>query len=640
MAMKSPREPAFARSPRALSLLHAAPPAGQPAKPAARASEQPSTAPEPHDQITASPAARSAPAVSFRRAPHEAKAIEHRGWADARAEILSTLAAGPGLVSLLAPSGSGKSLLLAEIADRLTEAGGAVVTCRAGEPVPPRQPGTVLILDDAGAMAPESLAALLEEGELSCVLAGPPELAERLRELPATSVIVPLPPLADAEVGPFLRALIARARLPRATVTDAALTALVARSGGVPRALQELASTAFWHAARDGAAQVTERDVEAASSIRYGTQPAPSVAAPAPSPSDALADPMSAIEPIAAPPPSAAVTGPLPRPPAPSAGLQMQPTPMKLQRVGAARPWLTVAAGALGLAAAAALAFVVLPPLEHVGLPGGSERPRIAAPLVQPPAAPGHPVDAPRQAISGAAAVPLQPTVLGAPSSIEQTRAAAGDAMAPPPAVPASSPAATIIVAGPGTLPLERPGEARQLPAVAASIELPGLEPTPVAALRPAYGQVVVAREADPEPQAPDAPAQAAEPGLWEPALTVPGIKAAAALPSIALAHVPGEEEAALAERVATGLRAAGLDVARPSVVPMAATRPVLRYVFAEDRASAQAVQELVAGLTGTRLPIEVGSTRPLPRPGMIEIVLGPPGSRTALVEAPVPPPR
>lgn len=575
-------------------------------------------------------AAPLAPAVSFRRAPHEAKAIEHRAWADARAEILGTLAAGPGIVALLAPPGSGKSLLLAEIADRLTEAGGSVVTCRASEPVPTRPPGTVLILDDAGAMAPESLAALIEGQELSCVLAGPPELAERLRELPAMRAIVPLPPLADAEVGPFLRALIARARLPRATVTEAALAALVARSRGVPRALQELAGTAFWHAARDGAAQVTEHDVEAASAIRHGTQPAPAEAAPAPSPNDALADPMWAIEPIAAPPPSAAATEPLPRPPAPSAEPQMQPTPMKLRRTGPVRPWLAVAAGTLGLATAAALALVVLPPLEDVGPPAGSERPRMVASLVQPPAVSGRLVDAPPATMLGPDARPSRPAAPSDAAMVRQIREVVGDATALPPAMPVSSPSAAVVVAGAGALSFERPDAARQVAAVAPSIQPP----------RPAPAAVVVALEADLEPRQPDPSAAAAAARLWQPALTVAGIQEAAALPSITLAHGQGAEAAAQAERVAAGLRAAGLGVSSPTLAAPAGARPVLRYVFAEDQASAETVQDLIAGLTGAQLPIEVGSIRPLPRPGMIEIVLGPPGNLTALSGAAVTPPR
>ena len=209
-----------------------------------------------------------------------------------RAELCTAALEGRGLMSVCGGPGVGKSLVLALLAkdlkvsdpschiharnwgphvsatgflrilaDDIAADGGGRVTGQL----------TVLLIDEAQHLSSSDLSALLRGTarygpRLSLVLAGAPELELAVNEMPvAIAAQWSLEPLAPDEVRPYVDGrLQAAGGNGREIFTDDAIGCLARHSGGVPRRLNLLCSTALFIAWREGRPNVDASIVEAA----------------------------------------------------------------------------------------------------------------------------------------------------------------------------------------------------------------------------------------------------------------------------------------------------------------------------------------------------------------------------------------
>jgi len=516
------------------------------------------------------------------------QAVAHRGWREARERVLAAARAGPSLVLVLGPAGTGKTLLLQDAARALRAEGIDVLLNLRGD-VPADAPtekaagGTrrrVVLIDEADRLNEAMLDRLAHLGECTIVLAGTADPGENCRDSSAAMTVVRLSALAPDEVGPFLAARLARAGLDPELLSGAAVARLAERSGGIPRVLNILAGAALFFARAEGAPRVEAGHVDEAAALRDGDArigaaepPAMPVSAPRQE---------AAPERIPAPPaaPAAALAGPR-RPRRHAAAL------CAAAGIAAACAWLAFGHGERARHPALAIAAAVTPdhPRQIAAAVPPVPQAEPAAPVVPTahPPTPGPP-PVPNAAIAPGSPAPLSPA---APLPL---RPSAPDAVAAVPAPPpAREPGAQL--AGP---PLPGP-------------PLPG-PPLPGPPL--------------PGPPLPGPPL----PGPPLPGPPLPGRDAlpTGAPPRVLLRYARGSAEAAgQAASLAAALREAGFAVDGPAAVQRRDDRPGARYFFAEDREAAALVLG-AAGLSGKAALGDAARLAAPPRPGTVELVVPP----------------
>jgi hypothetical protein len=210
--------------------------------------------------------------AAFRLALDLADITEHQGWRTAHDQVLAALAAGPCLVALLGPAGTGKTLLLRGLTHTLRAAGRSAALVGRGDMQFDAGEGEVTLVDEAARMDEAALDQLALPG-VAAVLADLPSLEERLDGLGVRVTVVRLAPLQPGEVGAFVADRLARAGQPAGLLTDGAVEALAAHSAGVPRVLNLLARAALFMAETEGAPQVEPQHVDQAVALREGGMP-------------------------------------------------------------------------------------------------------------------------------------------------------------------------------------------------------------------------------------------------------------------------------------------------------------------------------------------------------------------------------
>jgi type II secretory pathway predicted ATPase ExeA len=215
------------------------------------------------------------------------------GMRKLRAELYKAVLEGRSLVILSGDPGVGKSLALTLLASDLKQSG---APCRihslngiqvsatdplrsiaedAGDDSGPTGPLTVLLIDEAERLGSAELGALLQEtalrgDRLRLVLAGAPELELVVKEVLAEHPVVvatrwwidPLPP---DEISFYIAGqLHAVGGGCREIFTPGAVECLTRHSGGVPRRLNVLCSTALFLAWREGRQDIDASIVDAA----------------------------------------------------------------------------------------------------------------------------------------------------------------------------------------------------------------------------------------------------------------------------------------------------------------------------------------------------------------------------------------
>jgi type II secretory pathway predicted ATPase ExeA len=594
----------------------------------------------------------------FPASPRPDQAVAHPAWQAALAGIKGSLSK-PGLVAIIGAPGTGKTLLLHAVAERVLASGGVAALFQPAPVAGSRRPDVVLI-DDAGRLTASMLKALAQQGR-PVVVAGGPDLAVRLRGAGVPATVVTLGLLAPDDAVAFLKAQLAAAERPVDLIQPAALMQLVQRSQGVPRDLQMLAGLSVFVARLADAPQVTPAHVEQAALIQTGTEPGdddpdgeedgPALPVPA-QPQSAKSS--AAKSPAAKPP----VAKPLAAQPTLA---QMLPAELQAASANAGRGiagW-TLAALALGaLAAGAGVGWLLVPYaspwLLARGAPGPAKgtapsrvagNPQPATPRVQPgPAAPPSraavaslgalPPASPRLAVPPVAAPPVIAEAPAAPPlQAQRPSQPAPGQPAPPPAVAAS------------VLPPD-PGVPNQHPALVAAAPQPeppaAPEPLP-APPKQAPPQQSLATPvpaatppALPESQPPASPAEAA-PQLGQtpaspaslaspaspPQLVRPAAIQMLPLPPAATLHVIVLYDAGTAD---AGGRADSLveelgrqGYAVPPPEPGAVRgEPAVSYAFAEDAPAATALAHAI-GVEATQVRVAAD-----PRPGTIRVAVTP----------------
>ena len=183
--------------------------------------------------------------------------VAHRGWARARDQVLSAVLAGPSLVLVLGAPGTGKTLLLQELARMLRAAGTDVLLQARGDlPIDAAKTGTadagagrrrVVLIDEADRMNDVALARLGQLGKCAFVLAGTPDPEDDQPGGPSTAaaVVVRLAALQPDEVGAFVAERLAQSGLSANALSAAAVARLAEHSGGMPHMLNMLADAAL-----------------------------------------------------------------------------------------------------------------------------------------------------------------------------------------------------------------------------------------------------------------------------------------------------------------------------------------------------------------------------------------------------------
>ena len=204
----------------------------------------------------------------FRIPVTSGEAFAHPQWRQARAALLAILARG-GAAVLLGSPGCGKTLLLHDLARTLRHGGASVrLIARSNAPVPA---GTadVLLVDDAGYLDTDGLAALCATGA-PLVLAAHPDFADRLAGLSLSVAPVTLDPLPPQEVARFVAARLLASGQPRGFLEPEAVLALARHSGGLLRLVNVLGAAATFLARLEGSPRVCLRHVEEATAICHG----------------------------------------------------------------------------------------------------------------------------------------------------------------------------------------------------------------------------------------------------------------------------------------------------------------------------------------------------------------------------------
>ncbi len=202
-------------------------------------------------------------------ASRPARVIEHPSWTTARETALALVAAGPYLIVLLGPPGSGKTALLRNLATTLRELGRTTAFLDFDDNQPAIGRADVVLVDEADRMSAARLDELSRRGERAVVLAVLPAPGDRFRHYPGVTV-VRLAPLSPDQACKFLAERLAQLGLPAGCLTEAAWARLIAHGRGVPRLLIALLGLALFVAGEDDAPQVTDAHVEQAVAVRGG----------------------------------------------------------------------------------------------------------------------------------------------------------------------------------------------------------------------------------------------------------------------------------------------------------------------------------------------------------------------------------
>lgn len=193
-------------------------------------------------------------------------AFPHPAWQQARAAVLKALDNG-SIAVLLGPPGSGKSLLLKELARTLRQAGKPARLIERTEALDGPPGNGILLVDEADTLSPDALA-ILCAGPAPVVLAALPGFPARLAGNPRPVREAVLDRLQPQDVARYVAARLAAVGRPRNLIEPEAVLALAGHSSGLLRLVNTLGGAAVFLAGLDGSEHVSRRHVDEAASMR------------------------------------------------------------------------------------------------------------------------------------------------------------------------------------------------------------------------------------------------------------------------------------------------------------------------------------------------------------------------------------
>ena len=544
-------------------------------------------------------------------------AVPHPGWVEARDNLLVATAGHPSLTLLLGPAGTGKSLLLQDLAQHRRAAGAEVLYQARGDlPVEAADRGNsnrrrFVLIDEADRMDAAALDRLSRLGKCTVVLAGLAGPRRGHVEAFPTAAIVRLAPVPPEAVGRFVATRLAQGGWPDDLFTGDALARLAALSGGVPRALNILLSSALFLASNEAESFVEARHVEQAASLREG---GPDSAARGLPTSFGPVGAANGVESPNEPPRPIGVTnsaGPVPLVPRIARGR------VSVRR----RPALLVASGVAvlltGLSLGYSAGFLHFPPAPAIL--AGPRPPASVMAEPRPLPTPAPTVAAPPRAPASTTPAPTTPapttpaSTTPAPTTLAPTVAAPTVAA---PTVSAAMPPPKIVLPSMAPRPVELPAPvAEPLPPFVQAVPTPKAEPPPAPEPMPPAAVASL----PPRPAATVLPAVPAEPAAV-PILSLP----AGAPARVTLRYPPGNTDAGeRAAGLAAALRGAGYLVEGEAADLPRDARSGSRYFYAEDRETADAVLK-AAGLAGSSAPASGPAPGRPPLPGRVELLIVP----------------
>ncbi len=378
------------------------------------------------------------------------QAVAHRGWTEARDRVLSAVLAGRGLVLVLGAPGTGKTLLLQEIARTLRADGIDVLLLPRGDLVTDEAEARtadagvgrrrVVLIDEADRMNAAALDHLGRLGTCAFVLAGTRDPGD---EQPGgwsptvAATVVRLAALPANEVGAFIAARLTQSQLRTDLLTEEAVAQLAKHSGGMPRMLNTLAGAALFLARAQRARRVEAAHVDQAAALRDGSDEAHAAASAVPAVPGVI--PCRPFEPLPSP---AAV---------PSASRQaVVAPPSTTARVQAPRRQRIAVLGAAAIIAVACAGVTVAwhgNHARHTPLPlvAGRQSPVSALPAAVAPRPDASAAASSAPAVAQAEAGASPPTLGAAPAAASRPLREA--ALQPPKleALPSSAPAHVMV---------------------------------------------------------------------------------------------------------------------------------------------------------------------------------------------------
>jgi hypothetical protein len=191
--------------------------------------------------------------------------LRHAAWRATEKALFAAVTQGAGLVALLGGPGVGKTLMLEALERRLRADGLTPQRLDFGDLASPEDAAPVLLVDEAGRIDDQVLAALAAAPDRVAVLAALPGFAARLEGLPHR--VVRLPGLRAEDVEHYVTARLAALEVPRARMGPDAVAALGLESAGVPRLLNVLIGSSLFTAGLEKAERVSGDHVRSAAGM-------------------------------------------------------------------------------------------------------------------------------------------------------------------------------------------------------------------------------------------------------------------------------------------------------------------------------------------------------------------------------------
>ena len=203
-------------------------------------------------------------------ATHPTQAIAHPAWSEARETVLALVTAGPAMIVVLGPAGTGKTTLLRDLATTFRERGRSACLLEFGDSPFEVGPVEIVLVDEADRMSATRLDELRSRGDVAIILAALLAKGERFTHDPDAAV-VRLSLLSPDGARAFVLERLAQMGLPSGCLTEAAWTQLIASGAGVPRLLLRSLGLALFLGGDEQAERMSDAHVEEAAEAKGGS---------------------------------------------------------------------------------------------------------------------------------------------------------------------------------------------------------------------------------------------------------------------------------------------------------------------------------------------------------------------------------